>query len=782
VLHATSVTASIRLFSLWRGRLEIDTISVDEASLNLVRTPNGRWNLDPLLRSAATQAQSVEGGNVGPKSSGQPVKLPYLEATHFRINIKNGVEKLPFSLVDAEMSLWQQNPGDWRVRLKGQPARTDLSLDQADTGILRLNARIHQAPELRQMPLHVDMEWREAQLGQLTRLIFGSDEGWRGDLTGQLSLDGTAEAAQVKSRLRATGVHRNEFAPAEPLDFDANCGFVFHYSERSIENMNCDSPLGAGHIRLTGNLPGDTVSQAVKPSLSVELDRVPVAAGLDALRTIRSGMAPTLEAKGTASGKLTYAPVSVVNSVPDKPAHSAKRSAAKNHPPVETPLTGSIVVEGLQVSGSGLSAPVSVAKFTLEPALVSASQPLNSTQPQSLAATFSIPAGAPAPLTISAHFSPSGYHFTLRGQAAIVRARELAHAVAVGSATLDAVAGDPVSIDLTAEGPWMPTPQTPFVNTAESLVISAATPSDKLIGTVTLHNANWKSDFLATPVQISQATLRLESNELRWDSVAFSYGPVKGTASLQIPAACESAPPCTPHFELQFGAIDAAVLQTAFLGAQKSGTMLSTLIDRIHHTAAPAWPRIEGTVKADSLLLGPVTLHQAVASVRVVDRGAEVVGLDAGLLGGKVHGSGSFRIPATPESKPAYVFEGEFTKLNPAVLGQLFSQHWSGASFDATGKIDLSGYTEKDLTTSAKGTLHFDWKRGAVAATSGAVPSALTRFDHWSADTEIANGTLTLKENQAQLGSQLEMVEATAALGPSAKIAFVLPKQAPEKH
>src|SRR6202012_5739229 len=52
-LHASTVTAAIRLFSLWRGRLEMSRISVDEASLNLVRTPDGRWNLDTLFRTAA---------------------------------------------------------------------------------------------------------------------------------------------------------------------------------------------------------------------------------------------------------------------------------------------------------------------------------------------------------------------------------------------------------------------------------------------------------------------------------------------------------------------------------------------------------------------------------------------------------------------------------------------------------------------------------------------------------------------------------------------------------
>ena len=89
--------------------------------------------------------------------------------------------------------------------------------------MVRLEASLRQAPELRQMPVHLDLEWREAQLGQLTRLLLGSDAGWRGDLTGELHLDGTADAAQVKTRLRATGVHRAEFAPAAPMDFDANC-------------------------------------------------------------------------------------------------------------------------------------------------------------------------------------------------------------------------------------------------------------------------------------------------------------------------------------------------------------------------------------------------------------------------------------------------------------------------------------------------------------------------------------------------------------------------------
>ncbi len=132
------------------------------------------------------------------------------------------MEKLPFSLVNADLSFWQENPGEWRIRLRGQPARTDVSLYLEETGVVRMEASMRRAPTLRQMPLHLDLDWRNAQFGQLARLITGSDPGWRGDLTGELHLDGTADAAQIAMRLRATGVHRAEFTPASPLDFDAN--------------------------------------------------------------------------------------------------------------------------------------------------------------------------------------------------------------------------------------------------------------------------------------------------------------------------------------------------------------------------------------------------------------------------------------------------------------------------------------------------------------------------------------------------------------------------------
>jgi hypothetical protein len=814
VLHASKVTASLRLLALWRGKLEIDEISVDEASLNLVRAAPGQWNLDPIFRTAAAQTGiSTDGSGAsanGPGGAGAQ-RLPSLEATNSRINFKNGAEKLPFSLLNADISLWQASPGEWRIRLRGQPARTDVSLYQEETGVVRMEASVRSAPALREMPINLDLNWREARLGQLARLIAGSDPGWRGDLTGDLHIDGTADAAQVAMRLRASGVHRAEFAPAAPMDFDANCAFVYHHTRRTLENLTCDSPLGDGRVHLSGEKLGlDT-----PPQFTVEMDRIPVAAGLDALRTLRSGFDPGLEASGTVSGKIVYAAGTGSAAQPVKPANTPAKKPAKSLHGLKAdaeptgPFTGSLTVADLVLTGGGLSRPVQAPKITLEP---SAAQHASAS---ALTGTVAIPAGGETPLVFTLRLSLSGYQVGVRGQASFARARELAHAAGTPqSEALAALAGDPIAVDLIAAGPWIPEEVPLAVNTgsasvladAEELPAPASSPStgadvipstDSLTGTVTLRNANWKADFLASNVQIAEATLHLDGANLRWDPVEFSYGPVKGTLSVSVPLAAtsncaaglgEPPQPCPVQFQLQFEDLDAGLLESALLGAHENTTMLSDLINRLHPAASPPWPALEGTVQADSLTLGPVTLQGVSADVRVLPTGVEITNADAGLFGGSIHVAGSLVKPATDQEKPDYSFEGDFQKLDVTSVGALLGLRWAGAAMSGNGKIELSGYTGKDLAASAHGALRFECGRGAIgnqlseSAKAEPVPAALGRFDRWTGDAAIANGGLTLDQNLVVAGVRKQSVAVTVTFGDPPLVSFGAQKQVAAKQ
>lgn len=811
VLHAETVRANIRLLSLWRGKLEISSVSVDEASLNVVRAAAGRWNLDPIFRTAAAKA--------GTTASGQPRPLPYLEATDSRINFKNGAEKLPFSLVETDLSLWQDSPGEWRLRLRGQPARTDVALDMGDTGIVRLEASMHRAPELSQMPLEVDIDWRQAQLGQLSRLLIGYDPGWRGDLTGEVHLAGTPNAATVTTRLRATGVHRAEFAPASPLDFDANCGFVYNYSKRAFDNLVCNSPLGDGRVHLTGDMPGETAP----PDLTVELDHISAGAGLDVLRTLRSGISPDLEAAGTISGKLVYAPREGTEGQRDKGTKgtsNARRGRVRIV--AQGPLAGSLTVEGFALSGGSLAQPLNASKLVLEPAMVGGdSDRMDGSQGrEALTGTMEIPAGGAAPLAVNLKLALYGYEAAIHGTASLARTRELARLAGAGGASmLDDVAGEPLVVSVIAAGPWMTSDLLPDLhplNGAQSATAALApTPGahppagkqqavvrhqpagpeptefdrgikpaeDGVSGTIVLRNANWHADYLASHVQISEATLHLGDGALRWDPVVFSYGPVRGKARVAWPLNCanaEAAAPatapvsCSAHFEAQFGALDASTVEAAFLGAHEKSTLLSDLIDRLRPASAPEWPQMDGTITADSLLLGPVTLARASAMVTIEGDHADVSGFTANVLGGQMQASGTVRWTAVNPAGPVYAMEAHFDQVSAAALGQLLAARWSGGPLQADGKISLSGFTGKDLAASAKGTMHFDWPHGGIA---GSKADPLAHFNQWSGDAAIGDGAVTLGENQVLAAGRKLSVEGAVTFGKPPKAQFAAAMQ-----
>jgi AsmA-like protein len=818
VLHANKVTASIRILALFRGRMEIGTISVDEANLNIVRAGPGQWNLDTLFRTAASQtgARAV---------AGAPVRLPTLEATNSRIDFKNGVEKLPFSVVNADLTVWQENPGEWRVRMRGQPARTDVSLYLEDTGEVRMEASVKRAAAMREMPIHLDLDWRQAQLGQLARLVTGSDSGWRGDLRGELHLDGTADAAQIAMRLRATGVHREEFVPVSPMDFDANCNFLFHYPARSVENVVCDSPLGDGRVHVTGAVPG----AGTPPHFIAELNRVPVGAGLDALRTLRSGLQPDLEAAGTVSGKLIYSGEIAEASQPPM-AKPSRNRAAKITPEDAGPLTGSLTVDNLVLTGGGLTRPIQATRITLAPvasaavlaptAGLASSRAVNVPAPQALAnpdgglaGTVAIPAGGAVPLTLALRFSLSGYEIAAHGQASIPRAREMAHAAGLPeTAALESLAGDPIALDLVAQGPWLPKEQIPLseISPADASREPAPIPpvpstspapldpgADSLTGTVTVRNANWKINYLANHVQISEATLHLEPGVLRWDPVAFGYGTVKGTATVTLPQGCpQREQPCPvpqkPSFTLTFASLDAASVQTALLGAHEPGTLLSTLIDRLHPSSAPPWPQMHGAVTAATLVLGPVTLDKVSIVLDILPDGVNITNLGGGLLGGQVQLTSTLHKPETDQDKPAYSFTGKFDNVDAKSLGQLLGLRWTGSAISGNGKVDLAGYSDADLASSAKGTLHIESRYGSIVSranaqtedepNAGKVPDVLGRFARLTADATIADGAVTLGPNQVFSAGRKRSVAATVTLADPPVVSFEEPKPSVAKR
>jgi hypothetical protein len=873
ILSAQTVVASIRLGSLWRGHLEIDRISLDEASLNLVQGRGGRWNLESIMMGPLVQGMNSTAPTTAPRPafSRRPAAFPYLEATNSRVNLKQGLEKNPYSLLSTQLSFWQESPGVWRLRLRGQPARTDMEISAADTGELRAEATLQTLPghELRQMPIKLQAEWREAQLGQLTRLLLGSDEGWRGDLTADLDVQGTADAAQTRARLRATGVRRAEFAPAVPLDFDVNCSLLYQHSEEALRNVGCDTAIGDGKLHLKADIPG----RSGHPEAELAVGALPLQAGLDLLRSLRSGFAPGVAAEGKVSGVLSFAPPP-----PAVPARAhARKPASSQAEPTDTALQGSLTVTGGVLRGGSLTQPLTLPKIVLTPSQIpdpahvpdpahakprvptltskftvalgpfpaapaASARPAASAQSEAAASkaksnsapepSLPTPSTGPASatrmqeLTVRLVLAATGYQSTFVGTAAPTRLRELAYALGVPhSSAADSLSSGTADLDLTASGPWIPSPdlsltETPPVKATPSspapvLATSISTDFDQVSGSMQLHRVVWSAPYLAGPVEIPEAAVALSGSSVAVTG-AFVYGPVKGSATVTNLAACDK-PGCLPLVQIRLAAADAATIEAALLGAPEKKTLLSPLIDRMRSSDAPKWPTAALDVEADSLILGLVTLHKPSLQLKMSPAEITLQSWQAGLLGGSAKGSGSC---AWSGKTLKYELTGEFHNISGAALGALTvpappvvadAQNadskaaesnaaepnaaaaesgaknaeapvppstfipWSGGPIEGSGKIELSGLTGKDLASSATGSLQFHWLKGsipvAVAAKNTAPasvhPSPLrvddtpVRFDDWTGEAAIAGGRLELKSNTLRQGQHRSSLSGT---------------------
>lgn len=719
-LRAPSVDAYIRLTSLWRGRLEIGRISFDQASLNLVRNDEGRWNIGTVL----LQASHISNAPTGQRRVSASPRFPYIEASDARVNFKIGNEKKPFSLLNADFAMWLANPDEWRIRLEAQPVRTDLDLDLSDTGLLRVEGSLHRADAIGGMPIDLETEWSNAPLGQIARLLIGRDTGWRGSLDVTGTIKGDVFNPQFKSRIQIAGMHRQEFSPLEAFNVDATCQGVYQYDSRSLENLTCLWPVDDGHFLLTGTIPN---TEHPKPELNLRIENVPAAFGLSALRLIRNGFASSVQVSGTMLGSLVYT---------SSPAGT---------------LTGEATVNGLVLRIPGMDKPLALPVLHIaapspqlvrrHPAKAKPTQPSTSWLLHLAAAT--IPFGETTPLTVSGDFTRQNFSLHFSGDASIARLLPISSNLGLLRRAASALAPQgSAALDLTVHGPWLPSAGA-LINTG---------PATTTEGSFHLKNAEFQASFLPDPVEIVSAQAALSPTQIVWNPVSVVFHKIPGTLSVTAPIPC-AVPVCVHEFSLTTPQLDAAALQSAIMGAGEHGEFLQQILARLDRNKVE-WPALNGAIRAAAFMLGPLALHDVSASVQIQGRRIQFTSVEAHALNGILQAAGT--MDATGGA-PRYSLDAQLLHANATALAALWHEPPVSGIVSATTHLELSGYAADDLAQSAHGTFHWDWTQGATTL----VPAALSRFDHWSADGVINNRQLTLDKSLIVRGPVRQSISGT---------------------
>jgi AsmA protein len=456
IIRANSVRATLRISSLWRRHVEFSSISFTDPSVNLVHAANGKWNIEGIL----LQASRIETAPTAQRSAGSAPRFPYIEATGARLNIKEGQEKLPFSLTDADFALWLPDPHQWHLRLRAHPDRTDANV--SDTGTIEFESTLGAASSLSQVPFNLEGQWRDAQMGEASRILFGHDAGWRGQMNFSVHARGTFGENAVTARLRLLNARPADFVPDQPISTEAECFATATGLFHAFEDLRCNwPPTGAARtptVTLTGSIPN--VHNFRESTLKVTALEVPASRLVTWLRAISTHVPEDLTAAGTLTGTLNY-------------EASRKSDSAAQQQSAGRWLGQFTVAEATLKLAEGSSFVTrdsdSTTLLTGDVHLFSAGQEIaprrRGAQPAPAARGFVL---APTPLLLGGHdpatlegqFDLAGYTLHLTGQATSARLQTLARALPpVGDGLLKALpenhpSSGPFRIDLTATHPW----------------------------------------------------------------------------------------------------------------------------------------------------------------------------------------------------------------------------------------------------------------------------------------------------------------------------------------
>ena len=707
ILHSDSVVADLRLLSLWRGKLEVSRIHFDDASLNLVREPNGGWNFASVL----VQAAHIPNAPTGQRHAGSAPRFPYIDAENTRINFKEGNEKKSLAFLNSDLSISLAPEDAWELHFRAQPVRTDLVLDLSDTGMLRIDGTLHRAPLLAEMPLQLKVEWDGVPLGQLSKLTLGSDIGWRGGLDVEAAVEGTAELAHIRTRLKVAGLHRSEFTPARPIDVESTCRASFRRESRSLEDIACNSPVGDGALRLAGSI--QEVQTQPQAQLTLAIDRVPASAVLTALQEVRSGLGSGVQAAGALNGQFQYA-------------------TQNGRPPS---IAGEVALDSLS-----LTPPDSRKPFLVGPVRLRCESPQagndETGSPALLLQPVRLAMGAPVPVTVDGRFTPAGFDLHLGGVTTLARLKAFGKTFGLlggaGTATLD--------LDL--RGKWL----LPVPDSEHPVVASTAE------GSIAIRNAELTTSYLSQPLKIASAQGILSPTQIEWTNASITYGKLEAQGTLEYPTLCIASAPCAGHFSLVFPTLDLAALQSTLLGTSEGGELLRQILDRIDRHSVK-WPDLSGSVRIGVLSTGKLVVHDAIGALDISGNSIKIRSLNGHLANGTMHLAG---LVDASGDQPEYQLDVQVTNAAPSALGSIFDEHWGSGQANFSAQITMSGFDAQDLVRTATGSLRWDWTKGGLAAEEPLPVAAqpFVHFDQWSADAAIAESTIKITHSLLARGQE----------------------------
>jgi len=737
MLRADEVIANLRLSSLWRWRPEISSLTLESPigaqpwSLNVVRRQDGRWNLQGLLLRAS-QTPAAPTAKLRPEAR---LRFPYLEGEGGRINFKFGMEKKAYALSEADFALWLASENEWNLRLRARPIRTDANL--SDTGVIEVGGALGRAARLEETSLRLRISLRGAQLGQLTRLVYGRDRGWRGSVNLEVDVTGTPQDLKLNASGSTDDFRRYDIIIPDTLRLSASC--TAHYRMPVQELSQIDCRARNGELVLRGSVTN--ILDYRRYDLALAVQQAPMAELARLARHAKFALPPDLAAAGVLDAEFAY------RSGPDQPGWngggSTRDFVLRSRVFGRELELGTIKFEVAEGDGMETLLATSPQRRRSKLRLYRPRNTENEGSSTSLRLTvapFSVPLGGAAPATLRASLSTAGYNIAVGGDAELQRLFRVARGLGLHAPALSASGS--AKLDLQIAGAW--SGFTPPVNT----------------GSMQLRNVTVLLAGVHAPAHVRSANAVLLPDEVRIENLAAAFASSRTAVdgSVVLPRTCDLSQPCAVQFDLHSSELSLAELDR-LLNPQLQSLPWYRLLGG-NTGAGLGRFAAQGRIRADHVAVNQLELHHFMAQAELQDRKLKLSDLRAETLGGKLRAQWSADFSG---DQPEYAGSGTLERLDLSQVAALTHDPWATGTASGRFRLELAGWTPAQLAESAEGALDFDWQNGAwqhVALRAGA-PLRLKRF---TGRALLRDRILEFQQSRIETADGIYVVSGTAAL------------------
>ncbi len=728
MLRAQEVTASLRLTSLLRGRLEIARLSLTEPSLNVVRTAESHWNLENLIERAARVAvasTSKSGAELRPG-------FPYIEGSHGRINLKMGPEKKPYALTEADFALWQESENMWGMRFEARPLRTDFNL--TDTGVVRANGWWQRATSLPGTPLQLSVDWEGAQLGQATKLFYGSDKGWRGTVKATLTLMGTPQDSAVVVSVSAEDFRRYDVFGGDALRLAAQCRARYRSRDNALSDISCRTPVGKGVLTLEGSIAHPWASPAYDLRLTAE--SLPTQSLIALAGHSKPGFPEDLQAGGQIDGQFR-----------------GRWTAGATSWQGEGQASGLDLQSGNEEIALG---DVPFAISSASDALARARSPEASPDPlpepaHLVIGPVHVAMGRPMPVSVEGRLARDGYEFLFRGDGQLERLLEAARMLRFPVPQMKAQGL--AKIDLALRGDWWG-PEAP-----------------RVVGKAQLVAIHSQVRGFNAPLDILSANLALSRDQVQVQNLLASVAGTAWSGSLAVVRPCNTSAGCRARFDLHANEIAIERINQLLkprLRPKPWYRVLTSPTDR----AVPFLLTVnaEGKLAVDRMVLHRLEARRITARAELNQGRLRLTDLQADVLGGRHRGEWSADFMAKP---PQYEGSGNLKQVELGELADVMNDDWITGSANASYRVSLAGLSAKELLSSARGSIELDASGGElphIVLTDGGAPLSMRRL---AARLLLDQERFDIQDGELETASETFRIRGTASLAQTLNLQLI---------